>query len=43
MKTYQLITFAAAVLITVLTARVFLDEKVGTSPALTQAAAAEQP
>jgi hypothetical protein len=41
MKTYRLITFAAAVLITVLIARAFIDEKVGASPALTQTAATE--
>jgi len=43
MKTYRLISFAAAVLITVLIARALMDEKVGASPALTQAAAAEAP
>jgi hypothetical protein len=41
MKTYRLITLLAAVLITVLIARVLIVEKVGVSQA--QAAAAEAP
>jgi hypothetical protein len=38
MKTYRLITLAAAVLITVLAARVLLGAKVGASPDPTQPA-----
>jgi len=41
MKTYRLITLVAAVLITVLIARFFTDEKVGVSAA--EAATAEAP
>jgi hypothetical protein len=43
MKTYRLITLAAAVLITVLVARVFTDEKVGASPDQAHALAAQAP
>jgi len=43
MKTYRLITLAAALLITVLIARVLTDEKVGASPNLVQTAAAGTP
>jgi hypothetical protein len=43
MKTYRLITLAAAVLINVLVARVLIDDKVGASPDQAPAAAAEAP
>jgi hypothetical protein len=43
MKTYRLITLVAAVLITVLAARVLVSEKVGASPDPTQPAIAVVP
>jgi hypothetical protein len=44
MKTYRLITFAAALLINVLLAQALMDEKVGvTAPGPAQAAAQEAP
>jgi hypothetical protein len=43
MKTYRLITLVAALLITVLIARAFTDEKVGASPNPVQSAAAGTP
>jgi hypothetical protein len=43
MKTYRLITLVAALLITVLIARAFTDEKVGASPNLAPTAAAGTP
>jgi hypothetical protein len=42
MKSYRLITLAAAVLMTVLFARVFTDEKVGVSPDLADGTVAVQ-
>jgi len=43
MKTYRLITFVAAALITVLIARVFTDEKIGASAGQPSATAMEAP
>jgi hypothetical protein len=43
MKTYRLITLVAAVLITVLIARVLTDEKVGASPYQTRTSIAVAP
>jgi archaellum component FlaG (FlaF/FlaG flagellin family) len=43
MKTYRLITFVAAVLITVLMARFLSDGKISVSPDAMQASAAEAP
>jgi hypothetical protein len=43
MKTYRLITFVAAMLITVLIARVFTDEKVGAPPDQAHVMAADAP
>jgi hypothetical protein len=43
MKTYRLITFVAATLITVLIARVFTDEKIGASAGQPYATAVEAP